>query len=41
MTLTKGLPAFSDYERLPFHGQLDEAREVGFGFMDVDGLHGR
>src|SRR5580700_3409879 len=34
-----GLAGFSDDEGFALRGLLDEAREVGFGFVDIHGAH--
>src|SRR5258708_4540350 len=34
------LAGFGDHERLAFSGLVDEAGQMGLGFMDIDGAHG-
>jgi hypothetical protein len=36
-----GFACFGDHERLTFRGLLDEAGQMRFRFVHVDGAHGR
>ena len=37
--LDQGLARLGDHERFAFDGLIDQLRELGLGFMDVDGNH--